>query len=968
MESKIFKIGRKYLTYKNLVKMLMDETFSEQFPNYAFERQMNSFYIHSQEASINKDKYNDNEENICIFLEPIKITIKKKEEIIGSFIAYSNIDIEEFCSIHEIPSENLYLNEQKKYGQEILQTLIFSVRNNQITFIFKEKEELPEIKSRILLENGKSYKVCEYSKLFKKYFGEDFNENDEFIYVTNSVRDIIFENIGELFNKDIRHFKLTGPFNIGKSITLLQFSRLCHNIFYFNLKILLTSEERDCYIIFLEEFSRLSGKLFDNVKYQIKENYSRNTKPLDFLLIIMRHLSNINLDKKFILIFDQYKHNIFSLNIQEELKSFYPKIKIVYCSSINNKKMRDECLITWKSFSGNPIQLTPENQDYYFYYSNIYTNISNDNITILNEIKSVKRFKKYYTEDKSDKEKVEAVKEHICGKLEEFSKQIDTSLDFVLKNLKSIIGKKYEIKDIEKVMKYCPLKYIIIEFTPEKEFVIKNQFNFFIQILNRKLQSNEVFNYFAKNKYLLDLIENDTVKGDYFEEAVKYGFKNNISLPRKIDSSIVLNEIATMREIDTDEFNYDYLEKKNKKYIEIQDKDDNSYRMDIESFGGNENILDIDQNMIIENDIPNKNKKNKKLKELNRILKRFSVNEENGSQVEENSLEWYRNEVLSKYKENKDYIEICNEYDGNKTYFLEQRKKQGRTLDCGLLFGEEKNKTFVGFQIKCFFDTINELKENVRDKDIIKNSIMNILVNSMFLFNCKITKWYYILIFYLNQIPGQQFCNVKKSLIEGYKNIIEIIYYDPLKQKFYDLDRKELTTLPLNDIANLDLYKGNHSMDSLDKSRHPNITFDLPNKKIVTNSFKEDLKFLGTSIDEIYKNLSKIMNINNTKYYIKNRVSNIPDIPYAPEPNKIYIYKIKEDGGYFAIRTYTEDKIRHTKAYDLRAKKEIKYYNLDCEYYYTLVKTRSYNEVKGENEKSGVLCLKPRPIKSNPNS
>jgi len=191
--------------------------------------------------------------------------------------------------------------------------------------------------------------------------------------------------------------------------------------------------------------------------------------------------------------------------------------------------------------------------------------------------------------------------------------------------------------------------------------------------------------------------------------------------------------------------------------------------MDIESFGGNENILDIEQNMIIENDIPNKNKKNKKLKELNRILKRFSVNEENGSQVEENSLEWYRNEVLSKYKENKDYIEICNEYDGNKTYFLEQRKKQGRTLDCGLLFGEEKNKTFVGFQIKCFFDTINELKENVRDKDIIKNSIMNILVNSMFLFNCKITKWYYILIFYLNQIPGQQFFNVKKSLVVAVK-------------------------------------------------------------------------------------------------------------------------------------------------------------------------------------------------------
>ena len=46
--------------------------------------------------------------------------------------------------------------------------------------------------------------------------------------------------------------------------------------------------------------------------------------------------------------------------------------------------------------------------------------------------------------------------------------------------------------------------------------------------------------------------------------------------------------------------------------------------------------------------------------------------------------------------------------------------KQGKTLDCGLLFGDEKNKTFVGFQIKCFFDTITVLNESVRDKDMIK--------------------------------------------------------------------------------------------------------------------------------------------------------------------------------------------------------------------------------------------------------
>ena len=56
-------------------------------------------------------------------------------------------------------------------------------------------------------------------------------------------------------------------------------------------------KKRDCYIIFLEEFSRLSDNLFDDVKIKIEDNYSRNTKPLDFLIMMMSFLISVSIQK-----------------------------------------------------------------------------------------------------------------------------------------------------------------------------------------------------------------------------------------------------------------------------------------------------------------------------------------------------------------------------------------------------------------------------------------------------------------------------------------------------------------------------------------------------------------------------------------------------------------------------------------------------------------------------------------------
>ena len=73
--------------------------------------------------------------------------------------------------------------------------------------------------------------------------------------------------------------------------------------------------------------------------------------------------------------------------------------------------------------------------------------------------------------------------------------------------MKNIICKEYSIKDkLNKVIKFVPLKYFIVEFINKEKFTVKLQFPFFKQIINRRLLANEVKDYFQKQKYLKNLI------------------------------------------------------------------------------------------------------------------------------------------------------------------------------------------------------------------------------------------------------------------------------------------------------------------------------------------------------------------------------------------------------------------------------------------------------------------------------
>ena len=93
------------------------------------------------------------------------------------------------------------------------------------------------------------------------------------------------------------------------------------------------------------------------------------------------------------------------------------------------------------------------------------------------------------------------------------------------------------------------------------------------------------------------------------------------------------------------------------------------------------------------------------------------------------------------------------------------------------------------------------------NKSYIKNQISPILINSVNLFNCKITQWHYYLVFYYNKrdltINNIDIKTLTLSLNKG----IEILLYDPLEKIFFTLNNegiKLVRNLQLNDKSNLD--------------------------------------------------------------------------------------------------------------------------------------------------------------------
>ena len=225
----------------------------------------------------------------------------------------------------------------------------------------------------MILLNKTNFNKDDLSNFFDEYFIYPKNKK-EFKYYPTSNRQILEENFSRLLNnKKITQFKITGPSGEGKSISLLYFSRCSFNKIYLNLKTIyklyspLTIEK---YLdLLIHEFGRLNFK--DSRKKDLFED-TFNKYCINNFWELLEKLSQILKDHKILFIFDQFKAKYVDQKYFEKIKeNLKENLKIIISSSINDHEIGNKAANSLIKHKDNNFKLTEDNQDNYFYCSDL---------------------------------------------------------------------------------------------------------------------------------------------------------------------------------------------------------------------------------------------------------------------------------------------------------------------------------------------------------------------------------------------------------------------------------------------------------------------------------------------------------------------------------------------------------------------------------------------------------------------
>ena len=927
--------------FEILLNDINNGKFEKKYSCYKKKKRENGFLI------IQKEEKDKNE--IFLFNEKIKIKLIKKdsEESIKEFEAFSSLEIENNLSSVDLKTSELFMIKGKIFQYEEMKINLGAFISNRILNIFVIPiEKVPRLNLKDIFKDDGEFKPEEFSLFFYLYFKyEDKNKKENKInYGRNKIREEIWSNILSLKTKNsLRTYKFTGPSSTGKSFTLFYLSRVLSNIIYVNFSVLNDNKNNlfKCYQIIIHELERIDidNDKLNEINLLIQNSYEKQLSPLQLILIIMTFLFTNFKEDSFVFIFDQYKKKYMIDGFNHEISKM-SNIKIVYCSSINDKDIREECILSWKKNEKNISEFNEVTQNFYFYFDDIYTykqkNYNNNdyNNNILAKFNYIPKYIKMYEDNKKDDISfINEAKNKIEEKVMDFCRKDKNKYYDILVHLRYIIDVEYDFRQLSEVIDFCLLKFFKIQFY-ESKFKIKPIFPFMRYFINNKFNETICLNYFSNNLYKNNTIENESVKGCYFEESVKYGLQK-LKLPSKYEKIITLREITEMEEI----IDLDYY------YID-NDEQSEEKKMDID-YRGNDNIpSNINGNIISFEKLLKEYKIDKNLIQSEILSYQLSLSK-NTMKYSKN-LDYFRLDEIQS-RDNETNILINNNFDGNEALLLDQIKKTGKTLDYAFLYGDKYEKVFIGFQMKCYFRK-SILKENVINKLTIREKCQKILVNSMTLFQCKITKWYYILIFYINDEITEE--NVNQENLEkcNFFNI-HYIFYDPKKQIFKNSFGTEIKSLELTENSNLDYYKINIEY----YSRISEIIREEGNIQIVGNldnmikSFVDDMKWMvnseGKKLILILNQLSKIIQYE-LKFSVK--INIIDDVLFFPPNNKhVYIYKISNEC--FILIQRLNDK---NEFLDIKTRN--KYYSYDiytlfnkhCGYYYCLEKVSKLKKNK----------------------
>ena len=249
---------------------------------------------------------------------------------------------------------------------------IILIQDNREYDVYKNEELLnmfPMDKSNIQPDK--------LSKFFELYFKFETKSNFEY---WESEKRTNFISLILMFTaqEDLYCFKICGPSGIGKSLTLFLISKYYKNFLYYNLKTIRDLKNDDVKIqnILTESCKHIS---LDHNKIKKLSSILNNNRYNSFFICLKNILEFLIKNELLsVIILDQFKsdviekeqyNKIFQLISEQKSKN----VKLLICSSTNDKEIREECIKSWKSNIFFSEQLNIENQNYYFYVDELFS-------------------------------------------------------------------------------------------------------------------------------------------------------------------------------------------------------------------------------------------------------------------------------------------------------------------------------------------------------------------------------------------------------------------------------------------------------------------------------------------------------------------------------------------------------------------------------------------------------------------
>ena len=859
------------------------------------------FIIEREKVFLLKGKRKD-KKIYFFFFKPISViflNINMNNELKNYEInnIYSSIQIEDYFNNFNISkAEIIFKNTKHIYSNIIFNIDNFIENDKLIVYNISSTFEKYSFNADIFKDSVNKMQPENLSKYFYDYFLYH-NKNDIFEYYHTQNRKKLYSYLETLlFSDELHFFIFCGPTSTGKSTTLLRFSRKYNNIIYLNLKVIYHLEQNnnnyDYYNLIIYEFGRLE---FDNDKE--KENFQKfltmNCQNKPSMIIIYNILNEIK-DQNCMIIFDQFKIKYINENffnkIEELIKN--SSLKLVLCSSITDKEIRDEVIKTINTFEGNIEILNSFSQNYFFYFSqNFFQSKLSGNIE-LDELLQLfnynAKFKYLLINCKNIHNEIEKIKNEIKNKIKSFFKyEKDLDLCKILLNIKNKINVKFEYSKFSNIIENVPLNYYTLNLDKE-HFNINYAFEFMKILEKENINQKDCFNYFKQQKYLFDKTFEGKEKKEFFEMCVKFHIEKGNILPMIIDETITVKNIFDM-EFGKIIYNN---KKSNIKYKEIElvkkllkENDiDSKEKLDMK-YSNKKNInyylLEQALNFIEKN----KNNKEKKNKNKNKKISKFFLKKKRsrGKKLEDYSIE---NNI------------------SNKNILIIQEDINNKTLDQIFIYGENNNKILLGLQMIYFSDKVdNSNSLNNVNKEKIKKEFQNILLHFKIDLNIQIKQWHYILIAYYNK---KDVDNIYCKQLERHckNNDLEIVYFDPEEKKLYNNEFIEIKHITISLKSNLDFdFPESNPYNMFYKEEMNDLINSYYNQRIkklnminyyeqgnIDNLFANWIKETNLKKEEIEKSLKELCQVNYLKLidnYELDKNFNIPS------PNKGYLFLLK---------------------------------------------------------------------------